>query len=69
MALGRLKWKAESFKAFITEDGKVLQLDQVCPKSVLILGRLAVEKWQWRRLAEHYPTSTQVSWTEVTRTW
>ena len=55
MALDRLKWKAVSFKEFVTDRGVKLNLSEVCPRSVVILGRRAVEQWQWRRLAEHYP--------------
>ena len=55
LALGRLQWRAKNFKIFVTNDGTVVKLDEVCPRSVLILGKLAVELWQWRRLAEHYP--------------
>ena len=55
MALDRLQWKAINFREFVTDRGVALNLSQVCPRSVLLLGRMSVEQWQWRRVAEHYP--------------
>ncbi|MCP4517600.1 MAG: hypothetical protein GY824_20535, partial [Delftia sp.] len=33
----------------------MLHLERVCPRSVMILGKLGVERWQWRWLAGRYP--------------
>ena len=54
-SLSRIGWRAENFKVWVTDRGQVLCLDKVCPRSMMILGQLAVERWQWRHLAGRYP--------------
>ena len=58
-ALGRIGWRAENYKVWVTDRGQVLNLDRVCPRSMLILGKLGVERWQWQWLAGRYPDEFQ----------
>ena len=55
VVLRRLGWRAENYKVLVTDSGQVLALDEVCPRSLMILGRMAVERWQWRWVAQRYP--------------
>ena len=54
-SLARVGWRAEKFKVWVTDRGQVINLEQVCPKSMLKLGEIAVERWQWRWLVGRYP--------------
>ena len=54
LSLKRLGWRADDYRTWVSDRDEVLALHLVCPRSVLILGRLAAERWQWRRVAERY---------------
>ena len=56
LALRRLGWRAESFSTWVTDRGVRVPLRQVCPRSMLIHGRMAVERWQWRHVSAQYPS-------------
>ena len=45
-SLARVGWRAENFKVWVTDRGQVINLEKVCPNSMLKLGELAVERWQ-----------------------
>ena len=55
VALRRLGWHAEDYQSWVTDRGTRLQLRVVCPRSVWILGRLAVQRCQWQHVAAQYP--------------
>ena len=55
IALRRLGWRAENLHTWVSDRGVRLPLRTICPRSMLIHGRLAVERWQWRHVAEQYP--------------
>ena len=54
-ALTRVGWVAEDYRTWVTDRGTRLALWTTCPRSVHVLGRLAVERWQWRHVATQYP--------------
>ena len=55
IALRRLGWRAECFHTWVSDRDVRLPLRSVCPRSMLIHGRMAVERWQWRHIAAQYP--------------
>ena len=59
LSLDRLGWRAENFKVWVTDRGQVINLERVCPKSMLVMGKMAVTRWQWRWLVGRYPDEFQ----------
>ena len=56
VALRRLGWRAESYQCWVTDGGVQLHLREACPRSVLMVCRRAIVRWQWQHVAARYPS-------------
>ena len=54
LALRRIGWVAEDVRTWVTDRGVRLDLGKVCPRSVVVLARLGVERWQWQHVMAQY---------------
>ena len=60
-SLARLNWQCQGATKWVVDQGRLIDFEKVCPKTVTVLVERSVRRWTWRTFAQEHTDLAHLS--------